>query len=180
MTLSLLLDLPLARLLPPTTTTPGAYYRFIATLPPLAAREVIPLPGDRAWRERNKARLWTESIEGVSEETRRTYGGKALSAVARIRTFGYKETLPHLPAEAVERLLRETSLAPTTRAYYGFALRGFLLYLKNPVATRKRVWRSPRPSRRAPAGRRSPRWPRSSITRATRRRGSASRSSSAA
>ena len=94
----------------------------------------------------NKAKAWSESIEGVSESTRRMYFEKALTAYAALRRLGYDPTPRSVSRPMVEALLRDESMAPTTRTTYAFCLHGLLAHIGNPLAdaSHKRLWKPPR------------------------------------
>jgi integrase len=100
--------------------------------------------GVRWWTK--KAKAWSESLEGVSVETRATYVEKAILASAALRRLGYDVNPGRVTAPMVESLLRDETLAPTTRAIYAFCLRGLLRFVGNPIASpeRKRLWKPPR------------------------------------
>ena len=104
-----------------------------------------PVPGGARWVAQ-RAREWSESIEGVSELTRREYAERARWAFAAIERAAGRPLSPMQVASAdVEALLRNEALAPTTRSTYAFCLRGLLRYCGNSVADpeRKRLWRPP-------------------------------------
>jgi integrase len=110
----------------------------------LTDSEVTVPERERWWT--NKAKTWSESIEGVSESTRRTYFEKALTAYAAMRRLGYDATPRSVSRPMVEALLHDESMAPTTRATYAFCLHGLLAHVGNPLAdnSHKRLWKPPR------------------------------------
>jgi integrase len=103
------------------------------------------VPAGVRWRTK-KAKAWSESLEGVSQGTRRTYTEKAILAFAALERLGFNVSPQDVSAPMVEALLHDETLAPTTRATYAFCLRGVLRFVKNPVAgpERKRLWKPPR------------------------------------
>lgn len=94
----------------------------------------------------NKAKAWSESIEGVCESTRRMYFEKALAAYAVLCRLGYDPTPRSVTRPMVEALLRDETMAPTTRSTYAFCLHGLLTHVGNPLAdaSHKRLWKPPR------------------------------------
>ena len=104
------------------------------------------VPGGARWVAQ-RAREWSESIEGVSELTRREYAERARWAFAALeRTAGVALPPMQITGAHVEALLRDETLAPTTRSTHAFCLRGLLRYCGNPIADpgRTRLWRPPR------------------------------------
>ncbi len=102
------------------------------------------MPTRARWWDQN-AREWSESIEGVGQPTRRLYKEKATSAGNVLRRLGFDPTPKTVTRTMVEALLRDETLAPTTRGTYAFCLRGVLAFAGNPLAdgTHKKLWKPP-------------------------------------
>ena len=139
-----------------TTASPSPSLRDFAVVPFGSSGESFNWNGSQAGSEdtvptrarwwTNKAKAWSESIEGISESTRRMYFEKALTAYAALRRLGYDPTPRSVNRQMVEALLRDESMAPTTRTTYAFCLHGLLAHIGNPLAdaSHKRLWKPPR------------------------------------
>ena len=114
-------------------------------MPGLSVGQEATLPAGQRWVAQ-RAREWSESIEGLSELSRREYTERAQWAFGALVRLGFDASPLDVTAPMIESLLRDESLAPTTRATYAFCLRGVLRHCGNPLAApeRKRLWRPPR------------------------------------
>jgi integrase len=85
-------------------------------------------------------------LEGVQESTRRTYAEKAVNALDAIQRLKFDATPMDVNKRAIEALLHDETLAPTTRSTYAFCLRGLLRHVGNPIAgsEHKNLWKPPR------------------------------------
>jgi integrase len=92
------------------------------------------------------AREWSESIEGISEATRRTYREKSWGVYAVLRRLGFDPTPKTVTRVMVEAVLRDETLAPTTRQTYAFCLRGVIGFAGNRLAdtSHRRLWKPPK------------------------------------
>lgn len=94
------------------------------TPPLLPASSCTPLedtvPAGVRWRT-EKAMAWSESLEGVSQGTRRMYAENAILAFAALGRLGFDVSPQDVTAPMVEALLHDETPSPTTRATHSLS-----------------------------------------------------------
>ena len=64
---------------------------------------------------------WSESLEGVSQGTRRMYAENAILAFAALGRLGFDVSPQDVTAPMVEALLHDETPSPTTRATHSLS-----------------------------------------------------------
>ncbi len=109
------------------------------------APEVTVPSGARWLRERTHG--WTESIEGVTQKTRRLYERRIRLASEHAERLGFPAPTraSDFTARMIEAIALDTRLSPGSRSSYLMPLRQWLDAEGNAIAKNRRLWRMVRP-----------------------------------